>query len=533
MPNLDQMAAIWHNTPLEHRNQLELSQPLQRQIPPPPAMGGPPRPMMAPPPPPRPFSAPFGGVGFQLPPLSQMPPPRGCYPPSGMVQPPGQMMPPPPPPMPPPLSMLTPPVAMEAESTVQHVTPPPCQFSAQAATATELAVKPINERSKMLVPDLSEEIDVGGFFKARKGEAVMIQLTCKGNEISFDLDEVAKSIRVTATRKGFDSPAHCASTPAGFHLGPWDMVISAELADELLEDGDVTIFKQTEEDEREITALIKLYSASGSICVEGKEARIPRGFVDREEKKQRTMRFYLILPSSLAMRPDETVTLAVEKARKIVTDHFAQNGAIVHVVFLTTDHGMQEAKACVYIEVPKGQTIVDYMTALEQKKRLTAIKYFDLGESQPARLNAATDTLQLLGIKQCCLTSKECTGIKDCSRRDSFFSDRRAANFRAQPSKKVEKRQREDELSMVAKSAIEMKASRQVCRAFLKGRCAKGEGCFENHFPKGGSAADEKTFAKTIKCCSQRQPTDEGYSTKHDVCKFSAQECPYDGHVGA
>ena len=67
---------------------------------------------------------------------------------------------------------------------------------------------------------LRREIDTR-LFKARKGEAVMIQLTCKGNEISFDLDEVAKSIRVTATRKGFDSPAHCASTPAGFHLaGP-------------------------------------------------------------------------------------------------------------------------------------------------------------------------------------------------------------------------------------------------------------------------------------------------------------------------
>ena len=92
MPNLDQMAAIWYNTPQEHRNQLQMPQLPQRQTPP--AGGGMPRPMMAPPPPPRPISAPFGGVGFQLPPLSQMPPPRGCYPPSGMVQPPGQMMPP-------------------------------------------------------------------------------------------------------------------------------------------------------------------------------------------------------------------------------------------------------------------------------------------------------------------------------------------------------------------------------------------------------------------------------------------------------
>ena len=66
-------------------------------------------------------------------------------------------------------------------------------------------------------------------------------------------------------------------------------------------------------------------------------------------------------------------------------------------------------------------------------------------------------------------------------------------------------------------------ADRFICRAWLLGRCSRGDDCPMKHGSRHETSG--------IICCSGRKRGDTGFRPNYNTCQFTLATCPYKHHV--
>ena len=144
-------------------------------------------------------------------------------------------------------------------------------------------------------------------------EGALVRLSRPGNTEPLEMSDIQASLFAAAEAKGYARSAISSQLPVGNRLGPWEQTMAAQLADELVTDDVLTIYRP-EEDASEVELEVSILTPFGTkYHDDGKQRGFdPAKAKEREERNQRRGIMYVEYPK---FNVDETDRQGLVKHR--------------------------------------------------------------------------------------------------------------------------------------------------------------------------------------------------------------------------
>jgi hypothetical protein len=128
-------------------------------------------------------------------------------------------------------------------------------------------------------------------------EGVLVRFSKPGNTEHLEMSDIQASLFAAAEQKGYSRTAISSQLPVGNRLGPWEQTIAAQLADELVKDDVLTIFRP-EEDASDVELEVSILTPFGTKYRDDGKKQVfdPAKMKERVERNQRRGIMYVEYP---------------------------------------------------------------------------------------------------------------------------------------------------------------------------------------------------------------------------------------------
>ena len=352
-------------------------------------------------------------------------------------------------------------------------------------------------------------------------EGVLVRFSRPGNTETLEPSDIQASLMCVAEAKGYSRTAVDSQLPVGNRFGPWEQTMAAQLADELVLDDVLSIFR-LEDDAPTVDLEVSILTPMGTKYAENGK---PRGFDPekakiREERNQRRTVMYVEYPKLNMEAPEKLALL------KQLKDKITQHLVITHdaeEVGFTDSFDKRDHAVCKFVMFVHHKKEVEW--PIFMSRALPGIKFISMGVHRLAKIKIPGHTLQKLALRPCCFLSK-CIpkpGAETCGANDRAYQATRA-NMGARVQResrelkrKAQKAEGDDQMERIAKKHT---ATVIECRAFTIGRCRKENNCTAKHISEPKSFNCSSTKFGTLK-----------FKKKLDTCPYTLETCPYSNHV--
>jgi len=359
----------------------------------------------------------------------------------------------------------------------------------------------------------SDMIFTGGVRWALGCEGVIVRFSLPGNTEQLEPSDIQASIFASAEAKGYARSAISEQLPVGNRYGPWEQTMAAQLADELVVDDMLTIYRP-DEDAHEVDLPVFVLTPFGTKYTEDGKPRgyDPQKAREREERDQRRLVMYVEYPK---LNMDEAEKcLLVSRLKDKITLHLmmTHNAESVGFCDARDKYDNPVCKFLVFVHHRKEDQGPGFFA-----RALPGIKFINMGVHNLAKVKIPGRSLQKLNLRPCCFLQK-CSpkpGSEFCGAMSRAYDERKGgqtkqarddARDNKRKAQKLENNNREEKVAR-------MRGAKVVeCRAFLIGRCRKDD-CPAAHL----------TDPKQIDCCTKRFGT-PSFKKRLDKCPMSAAD---------
>ena len=379
-------------------------------------------------------------------------------------------------------------------------------------------------------------------------DRAMLRVTCRGNKITFWIDDIVSSARGMAMKMGrYKSDVYTASAAHG-PCGPFTLFVSKEFATILMVDAEIDLMNKEEE---EATFTLEELDAEG-YTVAAKEGYLQRR-AEREAERARgdkpKVRLFVDLPDLYGMMADDEYEDRVKDLQTMLGESIARIcDDDVRMGFFTAESQETDVRLLSFGVVANFRET----TSLEDAGAYEwhGIKYLDDGISKDAvKVRIPRKEIEAMGLAPCCFRAKDtCAKAKEdgtgvCLARTEFYDRRRGRTKRTREdvsderAAKATRKAEEGEVRAI-KSAGRVTGT---CRKWLQGCCQRvvtRDSVRRGHCRRAhgsdipaidterASERDAEEVKASIAIVCMSVPGGPCYDSTY-LCPFGTDACPY------
>ena len=350
-------------------------------------------------------------------------------------------------------------------------------------------------------------------------EGVLVRFSKPGNTEPLEMSDIQASLFAAAEQKGYGRSAISSQLPVGNRLGPWEQTMAAQLADELVKDDVLTIFRP-EEDASDVELEVSILTPFGTKYRDDgkKQGFDPAKMKERAERNQRRGIMYVEYPK---FNVDETDRKErVKQIKDKIALHFTMTHNAEEVGFCDCRDKFDN-ELCKFMVFVHHRKEVDGPTFFA--RALPGIKFIYVGGNKFAKVKVPGSALKQICLRPCCFMhicipkpGTDACGAMHRAFQASKIGHGGKTKEENERKRKAQKAEGDDRTEHIAK----MRGKTIVeCRAFAIGRCLKDD-CPAAHIQE----------PKAINCCTKRFGTPK-FKKRQDQCPMTAETCPFANHV--
>ena len=383
--------------------------------------------------------------------------------------------------------------------------------------------EPINPIAHMIAKGGAHEhpIPVDDCRWAKAGESVILMIT---TDFAFTPDALITSIRAAIIKLKGDPNMMLAEIN---YIGRQKALFAATalVANLILRDGEIPVFKTEANDDTVGTGEVKLMRPDGAPYPDTEERLVRQELY--AERKGRTSILYVQFPRPYLTFDPQRRLITINQTTEYITKFFTSpeylvlNGGTlaedVAAVPLFTALGYPEPQLRFHIRRPPSFPAPEVFFA---QFNLAALKFFDIGcHGEACKTRIPRYLTTAIGITPCCFR------LPLICRTNSYGQCGAHKAFLVNTKKTKQLKRHLTEPGAAAKDAERRISTRvgapDACAAWLLGRCYMPN-CTDLH-------PDSEITTASIKCCSLYKPGEQGYNKKRVKCTYAMnkQECPY------